>query len=201
MKYLFACDRKPRARKSYADRTGMSSRASVTLAAAVVLKPETFEDDNGNTIRVWKSSEMSSYSNADIASDPGQPGRGRAQRNARHRAALRDQVLRHQGLADPERRQDPLPHHPQGRDRPRPPAAASKANSTAAKSRSRQHLRPTPASNSCRRRSDASDPRPPHHQNPAPARIHRRRRLAQSAESGEHVPPPRPAPRHHPPRA
>jgi len=46
----------------------MSSRASVTLAAAVVLKPETFEDDNGNTIRVWKSSEMSSYSNSDIAS-------------------------------------------------------------------------------------------------------------------------------------
>ena len=68
MKYMFACDRKPRARKSYADRTGMSSRASVTLAAAVVTKPESFEDDNGNTIRVWKSSEMSSYSNADIAS-------------------------------------------------------------------------------------------------------------------------------------
>jgi hypothetical protein len=46
----------------------MSSRASITLAAAVVLKPETFEDNNGNTIRVWKSSEMSSYSNSDIAS-------------------------------------------------------------------------------------------------------------------------------------
>jgi hypothetical protein len=68
MKFMFACDRKPRARKSYADRTGMSSRASVTLAAAVILKPETFEDADGNTIRVWKSSEMSSYSNADIAS-------------------------------------------------------------------------------------------------------------------------------------
>jgi hypothetical protein len=60
--------KKNRARKSYADRTGMSSRASVILAAAVILKPETYEDDNGNTIRVWKSSEMSSYSNADIAS-------------------------------------------------------------------------------------------------------------------------------------
>ena len=68
MKYLFACDRKTRARKSYSDRTGMSSRASVILAAAVITKPEMFEDDNGNTIRVWKSSEMSSYSNADIAS-------------------------------------------------------------------------------------------------------------------------------------
>ena len=60
--------RKTRARKSYAARTGMDSRASVILAAAVICRPETFEDDNGNTIRVWKSSEMSSYSNADIAS-------------------------------------------------------------------------------------------------------------------------------------
>jgi len=68
MKYLFACDRKPRARKSYADRTGMNSRASTTLAAAVVQKLESYEDADGNTIRVWKSSEMSSYSNADIAS-------------------------------------------------------------------------------------------------------------------------------------
>jgi hypothetical protein len=68
MKYMFACDTKLRARKSYADRTGMSSRASITLAAAVVTKPETFDDDDGNTILVWKSSEMSSYSNADIAS-------------------------------------------------------------------------------------------------------------------------------------
>src|ERR1019366_9686033 len=57
-----------RARKSYADRTGMSSHASMILAAAVILKPETFEDDNGNMIRMWKSAEMSSYSNADIAS-------------------------------------------------------------------------------------------------------------------------------------
>jgi hypothetical protein len=70
MKYLFSCDKKPstRTRKSYADRTGMNSRASVTLAAAVVQKPESFEDGDGNTIRVWKSSEMSSYSNADIGS-------------------------------------------------------------------------------------------------------------------------------------
>ena len=68
MKYLFSCDKPKRARKSYADRSGMNSRASITLAAAVVQKPETFEDADGNTIRVWKSSEMSSYSNADIAS-------------------------------------------------------------------------------------------------------------------------------------
>ena len=68
MKFLFSCDKKPRARKSYADRTGMSSRASITLAAAIVEKPKTFEDEDGNVIRVWKSSEMSSYSNADIAS-------------------------------------------------------------------------------------------------------------------------------------
>lgn len=57
-----------RARKSYADRTGMNKRASVILAKAIFTKPEVIEDDNGNVMRVWKSSEMSSYSNADIAS-------------------------------------------------------------------------------------------------------------------------------------
>ena len=46
----------------------MNSRASISLAAAVVLKPETIEDADGYTVRVWKSSEMSSYSNSDIAS-------------------------------------------------------------------------------------------------------------------------------------
>jgi len=45
----------------------MSARSSIILAAALIVKPETFEDENGNTIRVWKSAEMSSYSNADIA--------------------------------------------------------------------------------------------------------------------------------------
>jgi hypothetical protein len=60
--------KKSRARKSYEDRTGLSTRAAKTLIAAHFTKPETKEDDNGNVIRVWKSSEMSSYSNADIAS-------------------------------------------------------------------------------------------------------------------------------------
>jgi hypothetical protein len=55
-------------RKSYEARTGLSTRAAKTLIAAHFTKPETKEDDNGNVIRVWKSSEMSSYSDADIAS-------------------------------------------------------------------------------------------------------------------------------------
>jgi hypothetical protein len=53
---------------AYAARTGMDKRSAKILAAAHIVKPETFEDDQGNVIRVWKSSEMSSYSNADIAS-------------------------------------------------------------------------------------------------------------------------------------
>jgi hypothetical protein len=60
--------KKTRARKSYEDRTGLSTRAAKILISATFTKPETTEDDNGNVIRVWKSSEMSSYSNADIAS-------------------------------------------------------------------------------------------------------------------------------------
>ena len=55
-------------RKSYEDRTGMNKRASVILAAAVFVRPEMKDDEDGNRVRVWKSSEMSSYSNADIAS-------------------------------------------------------------------------------------------------------------------------------------
>jgi hypothetical protein len=69
MKFLFAADKKPYTpRKSYEARTGMDKRAAKILAAANIVKPETIEDDQGNTIRVWKSSESSSYSNADIAS-------------------------------------------------------------------------------------------------------------------------------------
>jgi len=68
MKYLFTCDKTPRARKSYEDRTGMAKRANIILVKAIHTKPETIEDDEGNVMRVWKSSEMSSYSNADIAS-------------------------------------------------------------------------------------------------------------------------------------
>jgi hypothetical protein len=60
--------RKRRARKSYEDRTGLSTRAAKLLISATFTKPETTEDENGNVMRVWKSSEMSSYSNADIAS-------------------------------------------------------------------------------------------------------------------------------------
>ena len=59
---------KRRFRKSYEDRTGMTKRASAILAAAVFVKPEMKEDEDGNRVRAWKSSEMSSYSNADIAS-------------------------------------------------------------------------------------------------------------------------------------
>ena len=53
---------------AYAARTGMDKRSAKILVAAHIVKPETFEDDQGNVVRVWKSAEMSSYSNADIAS-------------------------------------------------------------------------------------------------------------------------------------
>lgn len=59
---------KKRARKSYEARTGMTSRACIILVQAIHTKPETVEDDDGNVMRVWKSSEMSSYKNSDIAS-------------------------------------------------------------------------------------------------------------------------------------
>lgn len=55
-------------RDSYASRTGMDKRSARILVAAHIVKPETFQDDDGNVVRVWKSAEMSSYSNADIAS-------------------------------------------------------------------------------------------------------------------------------------
>jgi hypothetical protein len=53
---------------AYAARTGMDKRSAKILVAAHIVKLETFEDDQGNVVRVWKSAEMSSYSNADIAS-------------------------------------------------------------------------------------------------------------------------------------
>ena len=59
---------KGRARKSYEDRTGMTKRASKILVSAIFVKIEFSEDESGNKIRAWKSSEMSSYSNSDIAS-------------------------------------------------------------------------------------------------------------------------------------
>ncbi len=55
-------------RDAFAARTGMDKRSAKILVAAHIVKPETFQDEDGNVIRVWKSAEMSSYSNADIAS-------------------------------------------------------------------------------------------------------------------------------------
>jgi hypothetical protein len=60
--------KKTRARKSYEDRTGMGKRSNIIMVKAIFTKPETTEDSEGNVLRTWKSSEMSSYSNADIAS-------------------------------------------------------------------------------------------------------------------------------------
>ena len=57
-----------RARKSYEARTGMDKRASTILVSAIFVKIAFSEDESGNRIRAWKSSEMSSYSNSDIAS-------------------------------------------------------------------------------------------------------------------------------------
>ena len=59
---------KNRARKSNEDRTGMNKRASKILVSAIFVKIQFSEDADGNKIRARKSSEMSSYSNADIAS-------------------------------------------------------------------------------------------------------------------------------------
>jgi hypothetical protein len=59
--------RKYRPRKSYETRTGANTRAAAILAKAVVEKPKFFEDADGNIVRAWQSSEMSSYSNADLA--------------------------------------------------------------------------------------------------------------------------------------
>jgi hypothetical protein len=56
-----------RARKSYEARTGMNTRAAVILAKALVVKPATVEDDNGNVMRVWLPSEANSYTNQMLA--------------------------------------------------------------------------------------------------------------------------------------
>jgi hypothetical protein len=55
-----------RVRDSYVARTGMNTRACKILIAAHQVKIEFVEDEDGNSIRVWKSSESSSYSNADL---------------------------------------------------------------------------------------------------------------------------------------
>jgi hypothetical protein len=59
--------KKRRARKSYEDRTGLSSRAAKILIAATFTKPETTEDADGNVMRVWKQSELQTFKNVDIA--------------------------------------------------------------------------------------------------------------------------------------
>ena len=62
-----ATTRRPRARKSYEIRTGMNSRANRILVAAMADKPKFHEDEDGNLIREWKTSELQRYSNSDIA--------------------------------------------------------------------------------------------------------------------------------------
>lgn len=58
--------RRSHPRRSYEARTGMNTRAAIVLAKALTEKPETIEDDDGNVIRLWKSSESSSYTNANL---------------------------------------------------------------------------------------------------------------------------------------
>jgi hypothetical protein len=107
--------KKRRARKSYEDRTGLSTRAAKILIAAIHTKPATVEDDAGNVIRVWKSSEMSSYSNADIASclknrvavEPNEM-LGTVPPSAIKYAVTKE------GWLLPNESKDPLPRHPQG---------------------------------------------------------------------------------------
>jgi hypothetical protein len=65
----FTSPRTIRFRKSHAAKTGAETRSSKILANALFgEKPEYFEDADGYTIRRWKSSELSSYSNADLKS-------------------------------------------------------------------------------------------------------------------------------------
>jgi hypothetical protein len=55
-----------RVRDVYAARTSMDARAAIHLAKGHFEKVEYTEDEDGNSIRVWKPSESSSYSNADL---------------------------------------------------------------------------------------------------------------------------------------
>jgi hypothetical protein len=57
-----------RKRRSYEERAGLNSRAAKITLKAINDAPEFRETIEGNRVRVWKSSEMSSYSNADVAS-------------------------------------------------------------------------------------------------------------------------------------
>ena len=55
-------------RKSYAAKSGMNARSSKILANAMFGPgPEFYEDENGFTVRRWKQTEHSSYTNADLA--------------------------------------------------------------------------------------------------------------------------------------
>ena len=53
-------------RDAYAARTGIDTRVAIHLAKGHFEKIEYTDDEDGNRIRVWKSSESSSYSNADL---------------------------------------------------------------------------------------------------------------------------------------
>jgi hypothetical protein len=62
-----ALPRVARPRRSYEERTGLTSRAAKISLAAINDKPEFVEDEDGHRMRVWKTEELSSYSHQDIA--------------------------------------------------------------------------------------------------------------------------------------
>jgi hypothetical protein len=55
-------------RAKYERRTGMNTRASIITAKALIVKPETVEDDCGNIVRVWQKSELLSWTFEQLAS-------------------------------------------------------------------------------------------------------------------------------------
>ena len=56
-------------RKSYAERSGMTSRSARILASAITEKPVFIEDADGHLIRQWKPEEMQRYGNDEIKSE------------------------------------------------------------------------------------------------------------------------------------
>lgn len=54
-------------RNTYAQRTRQTGRAATILAKALIEKPETFEDADGNIIRVWKKEELQRFTHDQIA--------------------------------------------------------------------------------------------------------------------------------------
>lgn len=63
-----ATKRKTRARKSYEDRTGFSTRAAKLLIYATFTKPATIEDEDGNVMRVWTGDDWRAWTSADLRS-------------------------------------------------------------------------------------------------------------------------------------